>query len=217
MRRGVDCATIRVVAWIDLTFLGSVYLTMFVIMDPPGTVPVFLALVGRRDPAYMARAAMQAALTAFGVITLFALFGERLLSFLGITLAAMQTSGGLLLLLVSLQLLTGKEDEVSATDEVNVALVPLGTPLLAGPGAIVAVILFVRKASGAPQVVSLIVGIVAIHITLYLVMRFSPLVAGILRPTGILVLTRIAGVLLAAIATQLVADGVFSFIAAHHS
>ena len=204
-------------AWIDLTFLGSVYLTMFVIMDPPGTVPVFLALVGRRDRAYLARAAMQAALTAFGVITLFALFGERLLSFLGITLAALQTSGGLLLLLVSLQLLTGKEAEVSATDEVNVALVPLGTPLLAGPGAIVAVILFVRRANDAPQVVALIVGIVAIHITVYLAMRFSPVVAGVLRPTGILVLTRIAGVLLAAIATQLVADGVFGFIAAHQS
>jgi multiple antibiotic resistance protein len=204
-------------SWLDPKLLGSVYLTLFVIMDPPGIIPIFLALTARRGAAAMARLALQAALTSFGVIVLFAVFGDRILTFLGITLPAMQASGGLLLLIVSLELLTGKTDEPEEVDDVNVAMVPLGTPLLAGPGAIVATILFVRQSDTAPEVVALVVGIVAIHVTIYLVMRYSVFLARVLRPTGILVLTRIAGLLLAAIAVQLIADGIFGFIAAHGS
>jgi len=204
-------------SWIDLKLLGSVYLTLFVIMDPPGIIPIFLALTARRGATAMARLALQAALTSFGVIVLFAVFGDRILAFLGITLPAMQASGGLLLLIVSLELLTGKTDEPEEVDDVNVAMVPLGTPLLAGPGAIVATILFVRQSDTAPEVVALVVGIVAIHVTIYLVMRYSVILARILRPTGILVLTRIAGLLVAAIAVQLIANGVFGFIAAQGS
>jgi multiple antibiotic resistance protein len=201
---------------VDLKLLGSVYLTLFVIMDPPGIIPVFLALTARRGSKAMARAAAQAALTAFGVITLFAVFGERILAFLGISLPALQASGGLLLLIISLELLTGNTTEPEEVDDVNVAMVPLGTPLLAGPGAIVATILFVRQADSPPQVTALVLGIVAIHVTIYLVMRFSTVLARLLRPTGILVLTRIAGLLVAAIAVQLIANGVFGFIDAHH-
>ena len=204
-------------SWIDLKLLGSVYLTLFVIMDPPGIIPIFLALTARRGAKAMARLALQAALTSFGVIVLFAVFGDRILTFLGITLPAMQASGGLLLLIVSLELLTGKTDEPEEVDDVNVAMVPLGTPLLAGPGAIVATILFVRQSDTAPEVVALVVGIVAIHVTIYLVMRYSVFLARVLRPTGILVLTRIAGLLVAAIAVQLIANGVFGFIAAQGS
>jgi len=204
-------------SWLDPKLLGSVYLTLFVIMDPPGIIPIFLALTARRGAAAMARLALQAALTSFGVIVLFAVFGDRILTFLGITLPAMQASGGLLLLIVSLELLTGKTDEPEEVDDVNVAMVPLGTPLLAGPGAIVATILFVRQSDTAPEVVALVVGIVAIHVTIYLVMRYSVVLARILRPTGILVLTRIAGLLVAAIAVQLIANGVFGFIAAQGS
>lgn len=204
-------------SWLDLKLLGSVYLTLFVIMDPPGIIPIFLALTARRGKAAMAKLAAQAALTAFGVITLFALFGERILSFLGITLPALQASGGLLLLIIALELLTGKTDEPTEVDDVNVAMVPLGTPLLAGPGAIVATILFVRQSDTPPEVIALILGIVGIHVTIYLVMRYSVVLARILKPTGILVLTRIAGLLVAAIAVQLIADGIFGFIAAHGS
>jgi multiple antibiotic resistance protein len=202
---------------LDPKLLGSVYLTLFVIMDPPGIIPIFLALTARRGSKAMAKLALQAALTAFGVIVAFALFGERLLSFLGISLPALQASGGLLLLIVALELLTGKTDEPTEVDDVNVAMVPLGTPLLAGPGAIVATILFVRQADTTPEITALVLGIVLIHVTIYLVMRFSTVLARILKPTGILVLTRIAGLLLAAIAVQLVADGVFGFIAANGS
>lgn len=204
-------------SWLDLKLLASVYLTLFVIMDPPGIIPIFLALTARRGRAAMARLALQAALTSFGVIVAFALFGERILAFLGISLPALQASGGLLLLIVALELLTGKTDEPTEVDDVNVAMVPLGTPLLAGPGAIVATILFVRQSNTTPEVVALALGIVAIHVTIYLVMRYSVVLANILKPTGILVLTRIAGLLLAAIAVELVAAGVFGFIEAHNA
>lgn len=163
----------------------------------------------------MARLAAQAALTAFGVITLFAVFGERILSFLGISLPALQASGGLLLLIIALELLTGKTDEPTEADDVNVAMVPLGTPLLAGPGAIVTTILFVRQTQTAPELAALVLGIVAIQVTIYLTMRYSVVLARVLRPTGILVLTRIAGLLVAAIAVQLIANGVFGFIDSH--
>lgn len=201
--------------WLDVKLLGSVYLTLFVIMDPPGIIPIFLALTARRGAKVMAKLALQAALTSFGVIVLFALFGERILSFLGITLPALQASGGLLLLIIALELLTGRTDEPTEVDDVNVAMVPLGTPMLAGPGAIVATILFVRQSDTAPEIVSLVLGIVLIHVTIYLSMRFATVLARVLRPTGILVLTRIAGLLVSAIAVQLIANGVFGFIEAH--
>ena len=128
----------------DLKFFIEVFVTLFVIMDPPGTIPLFLSLTSGRSHRMRKRAAWQAVTVAFFVITVFALFGQSILDYLGITLPAMQAAGGLLLLLVALELLTGHADEPEETTNVNVALVPLGTPLLAGPGAIVATIVFVR-------------------------------------------------------------------------
>jgi small neutral amino acid transporter SnatA (MarC family) len=138
--------------WVDLTFFGSVFVTLLVIMDPPGIVPIFLALTAKRTPREMRRLALQATVTSFVVITVFAVFGEQVLSYLKISLPALQGAGGLLLLLVALELLTGKAKEPEAEEDVSVALVPLGTPLLAGPGAIVATILVWRPtATGRPR------------------------------------------------------------------
>lgn len=200
----------------DWALLGSVFVTLVVIMDPPGLVPVFLALTHRRGARQMQRLALQATLTALGVIVGFALFGQFVLDYLHVSLPALQTSGGLLLLLVALQLLMGKEEEVAATDDVNVALVPLGTPLIAGPGAIVAVMLFMQEARSSGQPAALLavaLGVLAVHVVLYLAMRYSTWIAKVLGNSGITVLTRIAGMLLAAIAAQLIANGVFGFIA----
>ena len=129
----------------DVKYFIEVFVTLFVIMDPPGTVPLFLSLTSGRSHAMRKRLACQAVVVAFFVITVFALFGRQILDYLGITLPSMQIAGGLLLLLVALELLTGKADEPVETKNVNVALVPLGTPLLAGPGAIVATIVFVKQ------------------------------------------------------------------------
>jgi len=198
---------------VDLRLYGSVVVTLLVIMDPPGIVPIFLALTHRRGPAQMKRLALQATLTALGVIVGFALFGQIILDYLHVSLPALQASGGLLLLLVALQLLMGKGGEVTAADDVNVALVPLGTPLIAGPGAIVAVMLFMQGASTAAAYTAVAFGVLTVHLVLFLAMRYSTVIARVLGTSGITVLTRIAGMLLAAIAAQLIANAVFGFIA----
>lgn len=197
----------------DLRLYGSVVVTLMVIMDPPGIVPIFLALTHRRGASQMKRLALQATLTALGVIVGFALFGQVILDYLHVSLPALQASGGLLLLLVALQLLMGKGGEVTASDDVNVALVPLGTPLIAGPGAIVAVMLFMQQADSPQAYTAVAFGVLTVHLVLYLAMRYSTVIARVLGTSGITVLTRIAGMLLAAIAAQLIANAVFGFIA----
>jgi len=198
---------------VNLKLFGEVFVTLLVIVDPPGMVPVFLALTGTLPAKERTRAGTQAVLLALGVIVIFAVAGQTLLDYLHVQLPALQGAGGLLLVLVALQLLTGKTDEPEdQAGTSNVALVPLGTPLLAGPGAIVATMLFVRRAEGLGDHLVIALGIVAVMLTVWLVLRFSGLIVRLLRPGGIEVLTRIAGLLLAAIAVQLIADAVASFV-----
>ena len=199
----------------DVGLFSTTFLTLFVIMDPLGTVPIFLALTSTMTAKQRKRAARQAVLVAGGVIVSFMLFGQAILDFLGISVPALQASGGLLLLLVAMELLTGKAEDPEATGQVNVALVPLGTPLLAGPGAIVAAMLAVQGSSGsAREWTAIIAAIVAVHVSLFLALRFAGVVHRVLRDGGTTLVTRIAGLLLAAIATQLIADAIMAFIAA---
>jgi multiple antibiotic resistance protein len=198
---------------VNLKLFGEVFVTLLVIVDPPGMVPVFLALTGAMPPRARTRAGTQAVLLALGVIVGFAVAGQTLLDYLHVQLPALQGAGGLLLILVALQLLTGKTDEPTEQGGTsNVALVPIGTPLLAGPGAIVATMLFVRRADGAAEYIVIGAGILAVMATVWLVLRFSGVIVKLLRPAGIEVLTRIAGLLLAAIAVQLIADAVAAFV-----
>ena len=198
---------------LEYVLLVEVFVTLFVIMDPVGTVPIFLSLTAGRSSATARRAAWQAVAVSFLVITLFAFFGQQILSYLHISLPALQCAGGLLLLLVALELLTGKEDQMVANADANVALVPLGTPLLAGPGAIVATMLFVRDIDDWTSGLSVALGVVGVHLTLWLAMRYSLPILRLIREGGVLLVTRIAGLLLSAIAVQLVADAVRAFIA----
>ena len=154
-------------------------------------------------------------LVAFGVIVVFALFGQQLLTYMHISLPALQASGGLLLLLVAMELLTGKMEEPtpSATAAVNVAIVPLGTPLLAGPGAIVASMVFVQQAHDVPRL-GRARGCASWACTSASTWRCgSPgVIHGSCATAGPRWSSRIAGLLLAAIAVQMVADAVRAFI-----
>lgn len=202
---------------VNLQLLGSVFITLFVIMDPPGSVPIFLGLTSAMTRKQRNRAARQAILVAFGVIVSFAIFGQSLLSYMHISLAALQGSGGLLLLLVAMELLTGKmeEPQPSANAKVNVALVPLGTPLLAGPGAIVATMVFVQSnGEEFADWAAIALGVIAVHVCLFLAMRFANVIHRVLKDSGTILVTRIAGLLLAAIAVQLIADAVTAFVEA---
>jgi multiple antibiotic resistance protein len=189
-------------------------ITLLVIMDPPGTVPVFLGLVGRKSRDQRKRAARQGVLVSFLVITLFAVAGNSILAYMHIGIPALQGAGGLLLLLIALDLLTGKgATNHPEVEDVNIALVPLGTPLLAGPGAIAATIVFVRQADGWGSYFALAAAIVAVHLILLGTLRSAGLLIKVFKESGILLMAKIAGLLLAAIAVQLVASSVQGFIA----
>ena len=173
---------------------------------------MFVALTGQMPARERNRAAWQASALALGVIVAFAVVGQNLLSYLNVDLPALQGAGGLLLILVALELLTGKSDDANEPATSNVALVPLGTPLLAGPGAIVATMLFVQRAHGIAQYAEIAAAIVLVMSVVWLALRFSGVIVRILRPDGIEVLNRIAGLLLAAIAVQLIANAVEAFV-----
>lgn len=198
----------------DATLFGEVVVTLVVIMDPPGNVPIFLSVTRRLDDRERNRAALLAVLTALVIIVGFALLGEQVLDYLNVSLPALKGAGGLLLLLVALELLTGdggSSADVSPEQRMSIAMVPLGTPLLAGPGAIVATIVFVSQSDGPGDWAAIGLGIVAVLSIVYLALRFAGVLNRVLRPPGVLLLSRVAGILLAAIAVQLIADAAIEF------
>jgi len=198
---------------VDTLLLTEVFVTLFVIMDPVGTIPIFLSLTAGRSAATSRKYAWQAVAVSFLVIAIFAFFGQQILAYLDISLPALQCAGGLLLLLVALELLTDNEQEPTAAVGTNVALVPLGTPLLAGPGAIVATMVFSQRVHHVQDFLAVGLGVVAVHVCLWAAMRYSLPILRLIREGGVLLVTRISGLLLSAIAVQLVADAVRAFIA----
>lgn len=201
----------------DRRLLLEVFVTLLVIMDPPGAVPIFLVVTRDLSAGERRRAALIAVVTAFFVITLFAVAGGQILSYLHVTVPALQIAGGLLLLLVALELLQDNQVEPTAItpeQRTTIGMVPLGTPMLAGPGAIVATIVFAQGIDSSGEWVSLGMGIVGVHIVLFIALRYSGFIRRIIRDAGILLVTRVAGVLLAAIAVQMTADGVRAFVQA---
>jgi multiple antibiotic resistance protein len=191
-----------------LTFAIQCFVTLFVIMDPPGATPVFLALVSDKSPKERIRLAWQAAAISLIVIASFALFGQFVLEYMKVSMEALQAAGGLLLLYVSLQLLTGRIEEIDASTNKNVALVPLGTPLLAGPGAIVATMIFVKQVDSPAYAIGLIAAVVAVHITIAIALMASTKILAVIKDSGVTLVARIAGLLLAAIAVQMLADAI---------
>jgi multiple antibiotic resistance protein len=189
--------------------------TLFVIVDPPGLLPVFLALTSKLEPRQRKRAATRASAVAFGVIAVFALFGRQILDYLQVSVPALSVSGGLLLLLVALELLMGKTEDPTLHDGVNVAIVPLGTPLMAGPGAIVATMLAVQRQPDLGGYATVAAALIVVMALVWVFLRYADLIRAVLRESGTVLASRIAGLLLSAIAVQMVADGIFGFIAAH--
>jgi multiple antibiotic resistance protein len=159
---------------------------------------------------------LQAATLAGAVVVSFAVFGQAVLRVLGITLPSLQIAGGLLLALVALELLQPLHDPAiqptSARRRHNPALVPLGTPLLAGPGAIATTMVYVRQAGDVRGGAVVVAALVAALLCLYAVLRFAAVLADVVSQDALQVVTRIMGLLATAIAVQLVALGVAEWI-----
>lgn len=185
---------------------GEAFITLTVIMDPLGSAPIFIALTAGRTPVARRRAALEAAGAAGGLVVVFALFGRLVLDYLHVSVESLTIAGGMLLLLVALQMLRG--EELTQPDTANVALVPLATPLLAGPGAIAAVMVLTRRFEDASGRIGVFVGIVAAVVVVAVGLLLADAIARLLRPSVIQLLTRVLGLLLSAIAVQFIIDAI---------
>ena len=189
--------------------------SLFVIVDPIATIPAFIAMTSRDSVASRLRMARLACLVTAGVLILFALSGQWIFRLLGITLPAFQIAGSVLLLRIALDMLyakrsaaqeTREETEAGATKD-DIAITPLGVPMLAGPGAISTSLILMNQAQDWPQRVALLLSIVVVSFASYLILRLSAHGARWLNPLAIKLITRLMGLLLAAIAVQFVLNG----------
>jgi len=188
--------------------VGTTFVTLTVIMDPVGVAPIFIATTAPLGRDERQRAAMRAVLAAGGLIVGFALFGGVVLNYLDVSVDSLSIAGGLLLMLVALEMLRGMDypDERSRTQDV--ALVPIATPLLAGPGAIATVIVLSREHHGAGGKLSVLIGVAGALLVVWVGMVVAERVSRALPESLIQFLTRVFGLLLSAIAVQLVVNGV---------
>lgn len=199
----------------DWKLLITTFITLVVIVDPVGNAPVYLALTRDAGPTGRRRFAGQAVLAATAVIFLFAFFGHYILDYLGISIESLMVAGGVLLGIVALDMMKGKVNGNSGKARgANVALVPLGTPLLAGPGAVVAAMLLMGRQSETSGKVLVAAGILAAMLVVWLSLRLAAQLVRWLRDTGVDLLTRVMGILLAAIAVEFVHQAVASWTAA---
>ena len=189
---------------------GETLVTLLVIMDPPGTTPIFVALTRGYTPRQTARAAVGAVGAAAGLILGFALFGRVILDYLHVSLESLSIAGGLLLLLVALEMLRG--EDMAPPPGHNIALVPLATPLLAGPGAIATVMVLARRHPGGSARLAVVAGILAAAIVVGCVLLVAGRLARLVPNALLQFVTRVFGLLLSAIAVQLIVDAVRSLV-----
>jgi multiple antibiotic resistance protein len=190
---------------------GETFVTLFVITDPIGNAPIFVAITRNLTPRQRQRAALRAVLAAGALILGFAVFGELILRYLHVSLGSLSIAGGLLLMLVALEMLRG-EDFPGADARVpeDIALVPLATPLVAGPGAIATSIVLWRAHPSVEGHVAVLVAIVLAVACVGVALILAERVTRATSPAVLSFLTRVFGLLLSAIAVQLVVDGVRS-------
>jgi multiple antibiotic resistance protein len=198
----------------------SSFVTIFVTIDPPGLAPLFLALTAGMSRAERTQVAMRAVIIAFVILVLFALIGIAILSVFGITIHAFRIAGGVLLFYIAFEMIFEKRQErheksaqrVQTDEHIrSIAVFPLAIPLIAGPGAISATILLAGTHPGVVGRATLIAVIVANLAIASLVFVVAERVERYLGVTGRIVLTRLLGLILAALAVQFIADGVLAF------
>jgi multiple antibiotic resistance protein len=197
------------------------FLTLFVVIDPVGVVPVFIGLAGQRPPAAQARVARKAVLVAGIVLFGFALGGAWLLDRLAVSIEAFRVAGGILLFRIAVGMVLAApheretaEEEEEARERMDVRVFPLAIPLIAGPGAMASMMILVGEAGTDSRRLAAVFATAALVLLLtWVALRLSPTLGRVLRRTGVNVVTRVLGVLLAALAVQYVSDGVRGLMA----
>jgi multiple antibiotic resistance protein len=197
----------------ETAFLITTFATLFVVIDPPGLVPLFIALTQGMDTAHRRRLALRACVIAFAILLVFGIAGDTILSFVGISMPAFRIAGGILLFLTALDMLferrTQRREGQKVEHDHDPSVFPLATPLIAGPGAIASVILLVGQSGAGWGGMLAVLGLVALMLVVtFLFLLASPPLERLLGRTGTVVITRLLGMLLAALSVQFVIDGV---------
>ena len=202
----------------DIQIYITAFVTLFVIIDPVGLAPLFAGLTPGMKTKQRITIALRAVLIAFGILTLFGLIGDRVLEFLGISMPAFRIAGGLLLFLTALEMLFERRSkrreqhtdhpENQPVDDPSVF--PLATPLLAGPGAITSMILLIDQADGVTGILMMEAVMASVLLLALILFALTGFLERLLGATGILVVTRLMGMLLAALSVQFVIDGLKS-------
>ena len=201
-----------------LTLIIHASVTFLVIVDPVGTAPLFVSLTEGRSDEERQRTARTGVLVAAAILFVFALAGKELLAALGVSLAAFRIAGGALLFLVAIDMVFARQsglrsttwsEDAEAQQRDDVSVFPLGIPLIAGPGAIASVMLLMGEAAGSLVAKAVVLAVLAVVlIVTYACLRASAGLVRLLGITGTNVVSRVLGIVLAALAAQFIIDGV---------
>jgi multiple antibiotic resistance protein len=203
---------------IDWNYLFKIGIALFAIVNAIGGVPVFISATEGWSAPARAHAARTIALTVFTVLTLAVFIGDRMLAFFGISIASFQVGGGILLLLMAISMMHAKqsgarqtaEEALAASDREAVAIVPLSIPLLAGPGAISSMIIAADQSGSLWGHVLLIGPVTVVSLLVWMILMLSVSIAHRLGTIGINIVTRLMGLILAAMAVEFMAHGLGS-------
>lgn len=199
-----------------IELFSSAFLTLLVIIDPPGCAPIFASLTSGTDAKHRRAMAIRSCLVAWCILLFFALLGEALLSHMGISLSAFRLAGGIMLFMIALDMVFERRterreeraEEIKGTPEAeDISVFPMAIPMIAGPGSIATVMLLNARADGIAESITVLGAMtVVILLTLIALLAAGPLMRFI-GPKLEAMITRILGVILAALATQFVLDG----------
>jgi len=200
---------------LDFTEYTKIFISLFAILDPIGIIPIIILFTAEMTAAKRAQVGRLASLTVCAILLVALLIGQPLLAFFGISINSFLVAGGILLLLMAIKMMLGSFYGNGTGTNANIdgeavsanAIVPLSTPLLAGPGSISAVIVETHKADGIQHYLTMSLIIILLSITVWLTFLIAPWVAQRLGKIGINVFTRLMGLILAAIAVEFIASG----------
>lgn len=203
----------------EIPALIAAFTTMFIIIDPPGLAPVFIALTQGMTAIQRRTIAIRACLVSAGLMLLFLLLGEAVLGFIGISMDAFRIAGGILLFLTALEMLfqkrqarrEGNASEGQAEHHDDPSVFPLALPLIVGPGAITTIILLAGQAEGVADFTAIAGVLLAVLLIVLIAFLAAPAIERGLGKTGLNIVTRVLGMLLAALAVQFVLDGLRGF------
>lgn len=202
-----------------LKFGLAAFVTLLVIVDPPGVVPIFVALTTDELPSRRRAILLRAVLVAFGVSLFFLIAGRAVLSYLGVTVHAFAISGGILLFAAAMPMLFGHRGGLQAPEPKeqravgeDISVFPLAIPLLSGPGVIATILLLTSQAGGnIPQLASIALALALVFLVAFILLYLGARLIGLVGQGGVHIATRVMGIVLAALAVQYVLNGISGY------